>query len=193
MGVWFNQYENVICREYCNSAELVELGCLESFRFNNPWSKKLEGKKVLVVHPFEDSIKEQYFNNRTKLFNDPNVLPAFELKTIKAVQSLGSKANYNTWFEAYDHMCRQIEGTDFDVAIIGAGAYGLPLAAFIKKMGKCVIHMGGATQILFGIKGTRWEIAYKDSIAKLFNDYWIRPLEIERPSTYKDVENGCYW
>lgn len=38
---------------------------------------------------------------------------------------------------------------DFDVAIIGCEAYGFPLAARLKRAGKIVVHMGGATQILF--------------------------------------------
>ena len=45
----------------------------------------------------------------------------------------------------------------FDVAIIGCGAYGMPLAAMLKQAGKQAIHLGGATQLLFGIKGKRWE------------------------------------
>ena len=46
---------------------------------------------------------------------------------------------------------------DFDVAIIGCGAYGFPLAAKLKQAGKQAIHLAGATQLLFGIKGKRWE------------------------------------
>ncbi len=68
----------------------------------------------------------------------------------------------------------------FDVAIIGAGAYGMPLADFIKiKMGKVAIHMAGATQILFGIKGKRWE--NHEYISKLFNDHWKYPMQKEVP------------
>ena len=50
-------------------------------------------------------------------------------------------------------MKNQIVKTDFDIAIIGAGAYGFSLAAFIKKIGKKAVHLGGPTQVLFGIKG----------------------------------------
>ena len=47
---------------------------------------------------------------------------------------------------------------DFDTAIIGCGAYGFPLAAKLKAAGKQAFHMGGATQLLFGIKGSRWAL-----------------------------------
>jgi hypothetical protein len=106
MGVWYNFREDRLCTDYCPDANLVELSCLESFRFSSPWSATLKGKKVLVVHPFSESIVRQYSNNRRLLFDDPFVLPEFELKTIKAVQSLaGAPVPFADWFEAYDHMC----------------------------------------------------------------------------------------
>ena len=79
----------------------------------------------------------------------------------------------------------------YDVAIIGCGAYGFPLAAKLKNAGKQVIHMGGATQILFGIKGRRWE---ENPRAQLkFNDAWVHPKKEETPKKCGVVENGCYW
>ena len=80
---------------------------------------------------------------------------------------------------------------DFDIAIIGCGAYGFPLAAHVKRKGKQAIHMGGATQILFGIKGNRWE--EHDIISKLFNEHWIRPNKNETPKNSGNIEDACYW
>jgi len=194
MGVWFNQYEDVICNTYCSNAELVDLCCLEPFRFANPWSSRLAGKKVLVIHPFAESIRKQFEEKRGLLFPDPAVLPEFELKTIRAVQSLGgAKTGFASWFDAYHHMCDEMAATDFDICLIGAGAYGLPLAGFAKQLGKQEIHMGGVTQILFGIKGKRWEELYSDSIALLFNEHWVRPMTSETPVSKDLVEKGCYW
>jgi Uncharacterized NAD(FAD)-dependent dehydrogenases len=194
MGVWFNKYEDVICNTSCRDAELVELSCLEPFRFTNPWSGLLAGKKVLVIHPFVESIRKQYAEKRQLLFSSPDVLPDFELKTLKAVQSIAcSKVDFATWFDAYRHMCNEMEKIDFDICLIGAGAYGLPLAAFAKKLGKQAIHLGGVTQILFGIKGRRWEREYADSIAKLFNEHWSRPLGSETPANISKIDKGCYW
>jgi hypothetical protein len=194
MGVWFNKYEDVICNEHCKDADLVELGCLEPFSFTNPWSALLAGKKVLIIHPFVESIRKQYTEKRRVLFASPDVLPDFELKTIKAVQSIaGTKVDYATWFDGYHYMCDEIAKVDFDICLIGAGAYGLPLASFVKQLGKQAIHMGGMTQILFGIKGKRWEELYSDTIATLFNEHWIRPSPEETPSRKDKVENGCYW
>jgi hypothetical protein len=41
---------------------------------------------------------------------------------------------------------KDIDCLEFDVALIGAGAYGLPLAACVKRLGKKAIHMGGVTK-----------------------------------------------
>jgi len=194
MGVWFNLYENVICNRYCPDAGLVDFDCLEPFRFGAPWSSALAGRRVLVVHPFADSITRQYTEKRRLLFADPAVLPDFELKTLRAVQSIGgSKVAHASWFDALSHMAEQIARVDFDVCIIGAGAYGLPLGAFVKQMGRQAIHLGGVTQILFGIRGRRWEQLYADSTARLFNEHWVRPLPSETPANKDSVENGCYW
>ena len=51
------------------------------------------------------------------------------------------------------------------------------LAAYIKKLGKKSIVTAGATQLLFGIKGARWDNA---ETPVPYNDNWIRPKESER-------------
>lgn len=80
---------------------------------------------------------------------------------------------------------------NFDVALVGCGAYGLPLAARLKRQGKKAIHLGGALQILFGIKGGRWDS--RPEFKKFYNDAWVRPGEEHRPIAYQLVEDGCYW
>ena len=123
-------------------------------------------KKVLVIHPFEKSIQEQY-KKRVMIFPNSQILPEFELKTLKAVQTLCGEQDerFETWFDALDYMYEQALNIDFDVAIIGCGAYGMPLASKLKNAGKQAIHLGGATQLLFGIKGYRWEEQYPTKIA----------------------------
>jgi hypothetical protein len=110
------------------------------------------------------------------------------------VQSIaGNQCGFPTWFDALEHMRAQIAATEFDVAIIGAGAYGLPLAASVKRMGRQAVHLGGATQLLFGIRGRRWEVESPDDIAPLFNEHWVRPSVEETPENRELVEGGCYW
>ena len=178
--------------KYFPLAKGIPLVDLEPFGASPPWTTALENKAVLIVHPFEATIRRQYAK-REQLFKDPRVLPFFKLKTYKTVQSLaGNTGRFSTWFDALDHMCREISEIDFDIALIGAGAYGMPLAAHVKRMGKKAVHMGGATQLLFGIKGGRWDHipAYSQG---LYNDCWTRPLPEDFPPNYKTVEGGSYW
>lgn len=191
LGVWFSYGEDLMYNANCPEADLIPLVSLEPYYHNNPWSKWLKNKKVLVIHPFEKSINQQYAKHQY-LFKDNEVLPDFELITLKAVQSIaGSSTPFINWMDALEFMKEEVNKIDFDIAIIGAGAYGLPLGAHVKKMGKQAIHMGGATQILFGIKGKRWE--NNVIISTFFNEHWVRPLPEETPEKSISVENACYW
>ena len=121
-----------------------------------------------------------------------NILPEFELKTLKAVQTVaGQISEFSTWFDALEFMVNGALKIDFDVAIIGCGVYSFPLAAKLRAKGKQVVQMGGATQILFGIKGKRWDT--HPLISKLYNKHWVRPLPEETPEKNAIVEGGCYW
>lgn len=182
-----------------------QLETLYPFFVESPWTRALKGKKVLVVHPFEHSVQSQYLK-REHLFENKDVLPEFELVTLKAVQSVAStKVPFKDWFEALKYMEDRISEIEFDICILGCGAYGLPLAAHVKRLGKKSVHLGGGTQLLFGIKGKRWESNYprvynyrpNESIytnyIDLFNSYWTYPADIERPEEASKVENSCYW
>jgi hypothetical protein len=99
-------------------------------------------------------------------------------------------------------MKSEINKADFDICLIGCGAYGFPLAAHVKRMGKKAFHIGGSLQLLFGIKGKRWEVndphyeLGNDNIIDYYslpNEYWVRPLEEEKPANHSKVEDSCYW
>lgn len=170
-------------------------GYYAPFMWKRPWTRYLKGKRVLVVHPFVDSIRYQYEHNREKIWEDPEVLPEFkELLTLKAVQSIADNKEqpYSNWFEALKYMEDEISKMDFDIALIGCGAYGMCLAAHVKRMGKTAIHLAGWTQMLFGVYGTRW-IEQQQEFAKYINKYWIRPNAKERPKGAEKVEGACYW
>lgn len=175
-------------------AKRVILEDLEPMFAKKPWTLALEGKKVLVIHPFAETIELQY--KKRELLFENNLLPEFELITIKAVQSVaGTKTLFEDWFEALESMKAQINKIEFDVCIIGCGAYGLPLAAHVKRKGKKSVHLGGATQLLFGIKGRRWvdyPILFYPYV-NLFNEHWVYPLAINKPTGASVVEDACYW
>lgn len=192
MNVWYYKNEAKIIERYCNkNIKLVHPICVQPFFVDLPWMKSLENKKVLVIHPFTESIKKQY-QKREKLFNNKDILPKFDLITIKAVQSSGGNITpYKSWEDSLNYMYSEIDKVDFDIALIGAGAYGLPLAAYVRKIGKTAIHMGSTIQLMFGIEGSRWDEEREGRL--LYNENWIRPSIIETPPNAIDIENACYW
>ncbi|MBN1967944.1 MAG: hypothetical protein JXR48_18010 [Candidatus Delongbacteria bacterium] len=193
LGIWkFIRKENYFIDLFCKKAILVNPESLEPYYHNLPWSKYLENKKVLVISPITNSIRRNYNKNRDKIYTSNITLPNFQLVTLRAVQSIaGNQTEFKSWFDALEYMKNEINKIDFDIAILGCGAYGLPLGSFIKNLGKQAIHMGGATQILFGIRGKRWDD--HPVISKFYNEYWVRPEESEIPENANKVENGCYW
>lgn len=189
LGSWLDHEKHFF--DNLSHAKFVRLPDLEPYFHQDPWTKALENKTVLVIHPFADTIKKQY-EKKDLLFSNKNVLPDFKLKTLKAIQSIaGNIPDYDDWFSALESMKKDIKNMDFDIAIIGCGAYGFLLADYVKSIGKKAVHLGGATQLLFGIKGKRWE--NRPEISCFFNENWVYPDESEYPSNYKKIENGAYW
>ena len=158
---------------------------------SDPWTLSLQGKNVLIVHPFDETIRSQY-HRRQMLFHDSRILPDFNLLTVRPPLTLcGLTAGFSTWSDALESLIASVQATEFDVALIACGAYGLPLASAVKSMGKPAIHLGGPLQLLFGIRGRRWE-AMPDYEA-MMNEHWVRPSAIEQPDLSQNVDGGCYW
>lgn len=191
LGSWLNHEDLVIYK----NVKKIRLLLLDPFWSKTPWTKALKGKKVLVIHPFAELIEKQY--QKRELLFDKEILPEFELKTIKAVQSIaGEPTEFKDWFEALESMKFLINATDFDICLIGAGAYGFHLAAHVKRIGKKAVHLGGSLQLLFGIKGKRWEDPNYNSeynYSALINKYWVYPDDKFKPKNAILVEGGCYW
>jgi len=195
LGSWLpeeNWFDN-----YLTHATKVRLRYLEPFWAKRPWTVSLKGKRVVVVHPFAETIERQY-ERREELFDNPDTLPAFaSLRTVKAVQSIGNEANgFDSWFDALHWMEKEMDKEPYDVALIGCGAYGFPLAAYAKRTGHKAVHLGGALQLLFGIKGKRWFSPDGDVYADyhhLLRPSWVEPAEADKPKQADKVEGGCYW
>ena len=115
------------------------------------------------------------------------------LRVLKAIQSIaGNNCGFKDWFAALDWMKSEMEQEDFDIALIGCGAYGFPLTVHAKRLGKIGIHLAGWTQMLFGIYGKRW-LEDQPEYSKYINKYWVRPNISEIPGGAQKVEGGCYW
>ena len=193
LAVWFNFGENTAWRRFAPNATLMELRALEPYYHERPWSQHLAGKRVLVVNPFVDTIRAQYLRRREFWRAKPEVLPEFDLLTLRTPQSAYLVTpEYPDWCVALDALRKQMASLSFDVALVGAGAWSIPLVAHARSMGAWSIHLGGATQILFGVKGRAWE-NLNPQVAAFFNEAWTRPSPAETPQAAQEIEGGRYW
>lgn len=187
---WQYPKEEYFIRKYC-SRDVKDIDWFGVTYRGIPIGRILEGRKVLVVTPFAESVEKQYA--RRELIYSKEYLPEFELHTYRAVQTIAGNrdSRFKNWFEALDSMASDIKNVDFDIALIGCGAYSLPLCSEIKKIGKSAIHMGGDVQLLFGIMGKRWE--EDEFVQSMKNEFWIYPEKNDIPHNSQMVEDGCYW
>lgn len=96
---------------------------------------------------------------------------------------------YNNFFDVLEKMLNDIRKIEFDVALIGAGAYCFLFGAEIKRMGKIAIETCGNTPLFFGVYSER---NLRQGCEEYMTDARIRPMETP-PKRYKEVEGGCYW
>ncbi|MEA3213371.1 MAG: hypothetical protein QOE70_6428 [Chthoniobacter sp.] len=193
-AVWFNPGEAQILGRLCPQTRRIALKALDPFFFSQPWSSALKGKKVVVIHPFEETIRRQYTRRNEIWTGSGTVLPDFELRTIRAPYGFSTNDFPNwlamlRWLENELERCRDTEG--FDVALIGCGAAGIPLAVRARELGGIGIHLGGSLQLLFGIRGKRWDV--RPEYQPFFNDAWSRASAGETPKEAIKVDQGGYW
>lgn len=170
----------------CPNAEIISLEALAPAEYPRTWIGALEGKTVLVVHPYVNTIRMQYEKN-VEFNKGHGPLPRVNLKQYRPVNSIGGRCErFAKWKDALDFMIGEISEIDFDVALLGCGVYGIPLSSHIKRMGRQAIYTGGATQTLFGIKGRRWDGK------GLYNEHWTRPLPEDVPQNMGLIEGGTF-
>jgi len=160
-----------------------------------PWSHSLVGKKVLVINPFVESFKKQLAAGFRIFKNNRIFLPNQEFLFYRPFVTSAGNHPHTSWLETYHIMCTDISKLDFDIALLGCGGYGLPLAKYIRaEMGKSAIYIGGGLQLLFGVMGKRWESSefWKKVIAEN-NCKFVRPSPEEQIPNQSRVEDGCFW
>jgi hypothetical protein len=164
------------------------------------WTYRIPNRtKVAVVSPFKDSIGAQIPKQHLvwpSLLSEPVWNSETTIIPIKAYYSPyldhdRSWPEASGWRDAVRQVVREVVESGAKLAIIGAGALSLPIAAALKRRGISAIHTGGATQILFGVKGRRW--LTHSVISTFFTEAWISPSADEVPSEARYVEGGCYW
>ena len=185
--------EDLLIKELVPSAFRGSIDFLHFWGRNSPWLDTLAGLRWLVIHPFANTIRLQLpkmplFGIFTEKCRDHLEQRASDTQLIPCPQfAYMVPPTHRDWFHALNEMKSQMEKVDFDIALVGAGAWSLPLVAHAKRLDKKGIHLGGTLQLLFGIKGTRFDHGVH------YNEHWIRPLADETPANCRLMEEGAYW
>ena len=165
---------------------------LEPFWQDQDWFSTILDKKVCVVSPFAVTMQNQ-LENLASIHPHLN-LQDHDFSFVTAPQTNASyqfEAGDPSWFERLMEMKEKIKDTSPDLVLIGAGSYGFPLGSILKDAGYSSVICGGALQLFFGIKGSRWD--EREDYRALYNEYWTRVSSDETPPGHKQIEGGCYW
>lgn len=209
---WYAPYRNTeetLLQIFAPQAFTTPLRSLEPYYVEpgRRWTRHLAGKRVAIVSSFAESIELQVSKGPQRVWarlSEPDtILPPttswFPVRTYYSPPIAGSPTascawpndSVSNWRDAVEWTTNRVRATEAQVAIIGCGGLGMIIAKRLKAHGISAFVLGGATQVLFGIKGRRWED--HSVISGFWNNAWIWPKATEIPSGAGAIEGGCYW
>jgi hypothetical protein len=194
--------EESLLKQNCFSESFIPLRSLEPYYVSEMlrWTSLLEGKRVAVVTSFAATVSSQIARRRQIWGGDaatllPRTTEWVPIQTGYSPALAQGRAAWPssiaTWQEAITYLTEKVIESGASICIIGCGGLGMILGAELKKKGLQCIVLGGATQVLFGIKGRRWE--NHSIISKFWTDAWVWPSLDETPGGAASIEGGCYW
>jgi len=159
------------------------------------WMMALKGKRILILHPFVHTIQKQ-LDHLQELYPHRSWFEGCTFQLVRPPFTLAGNHENKDWKVHYEQCITSIrhayESNPFDVALVGAGGYGMLLSHFLhSELKVSSIYVGGALQLFFGVIGKRWFTNKR--VMELVNDTWTRPLTEDKPSEFQRVERGCYW
>lgn len=195
MACWYQtKWEERLIRQFCaDETKCTTQHILEPIYDEINWISALEGKRVLVISPFSEQIVAQIPN--LKMIYPNGLWPEVTFLTCTSIwydNMVYKDPRFGNWFEVLEYMKNEIAKTDFDVALLACGTFGTPLVDYIKQIGKQGIYVGGILQMYFGLRGNRWDND-GDKYSVLYNEYWTRLGEINKPAGASALEGDCYW
>jgi hypothetical protein len=168
---------------YLVNKDIVNVEC------NDPWTRKLKGKKVLVISAFKDTIHQQWENIDKVWKDDLEKIAPFELVDVirapfnPAMDDRLFSEQHNTWDKVLENLKSQVDEYEYDVLLVGAAALAPALAEHAKNNNKIGITVCGAVQLFFGIMGSRWSVSnpHYCKWSTMYNDSWVWPLDSDLP------------
>lgn len=200
-GTYFYSSEFLKIYKNCIFTDNKYLDPVHLYKSDNPWTSKLQNKNIIFISSHYHSMKYQK-NRLNKVWGKKikNIMPFKSINIVKAPNfSLGDiNSKKLNWSEVPEDLVNQVLNfKDIDFVFIGAGAYSPIISTKLKQKGISSVTTCGATQLFFGIKGERWQQGGFKIHQEIFNDYWIKPLDVDKPKKFRDIEffegNTSYW
>lgn len=164
------------------------------------WTRLLAGQRVAIVNAFAETAHKQT-NKRDEIWPlaTDSLLPTnvewvpicTGYSPVLAQGKATWSSDISSWDVAVTSVVKRVCDSGCKIALIGCGGLGMVIGSELKKRGVIAIVMGGAVQVLFGIKGNRW--AKHDVISHFWNESWVYPRDDETPGGAWNIEAGCYW
>jgi len=108
LGCWPVEYQARLMMDLPQLPQRCEMPDLEPFFYPLPWTAALEGKRVLVLHPFLRSLERQW-GRRQELFPGRPVLPLFDPVFVASPMTVrGAVHGYISWQSALDQLWQQV-------------------------------------------------------------------------------------
>jgi hypothetical protein len=194
--------EEVFLKTTNTNGKRIPLRALEPYYVepSKRWTNLLKGNKVAIVNAFADTAVAQTKQREliwpaatdSLLPSDVEWIP---IRTgyapILAEGSAEWQPTILSWDVAVTDVVKRVVKSGAKIVLIGCGGLGMLIGCELRRRGLIAIVMGGATQVLFGIKGNRW--AKHDVIQHFWNDSWVYPSVDETPQGSGKIEGGCYW
>lgn len=191
--VEFSESHKYFIDTYAKTRKNIWMRAFDVYNYihDSPWTLALRGKRVLIISSFAESIREK-IPIRKEIYGI-DLLPECEVTAILPPQTqLGNPSQefdieLNIFFKSLD----DIRDT-YDYALVSAGGYSAIICDYIFRGGKSSIYVGASLQMMFGIKGGRWD-KYSSDIIKLYeNDSWSRPKISEHPAGIRTFSDTVY-
>jgi hypothetical protein len=155
------------------------------------------GRRVLIVSPYAQALRdraerdtfEAVWTNTGKRWFEPATVDAVEFPYGFARET---QRHFGTCLDLLDDIKARVQQHEFDVALIGAGALGIPIASHVKSLGKVGLSLGGALQVIFGVIGHRWRRSahWRE---RYINEAWVDVPAKYRPDPGETDASMNYW
>lgn len=158
-----------------------------------PIPSQLRRFREVYVQSFAELIDQQ-FQRRELLFpSGVTVLPKCRLLTMAPPQTQALNVSRRSWSYLFEQAKKEAvrRFVKADIVLVSAGSYGMPLAAALADEGIKTIYVGGCLQLLFGIRGRRWQD--QPEFRPLMTSAWVTPAPRTVPRGARLIEGGAYW